>query len=88
MQQTEKHREYWRRNLQITAVLLAIWFVVTYVMAYFAIPLAEINVFGWPLSFYMAAQGSLIIYVIIIWFYARYMLKLYLEYGVDEGDEA
>ncbi len=71
MKQTEKHREYWRRNLQITAVLLAIWFVVTYVMAYFAIPLAEINVFGWPLSFYMAAQGSLIIYVIIIWFYAR-----------------
>lgn len=88
MQQNQKHREYWRRNLQITAVLLAIWFVVTYVMAYFAIPLAEINFFGWPLSFYMAAQGSLIIYVIIIWVYARYMRKLDLEYGVDEGDQA
>jgi putative solute:sodium symporter small subunit len=55
-------------------------------MAYFAIPLAEINFFGWPLSFYMAAQGSLIIYVLIIWYYARYMRKLDVEYGVDEGD--
>ncbi len=88
MQQTQKHRDYWQRNLKITAILLGIWFVVTYVMAWFAIPLAEINFFGWPLSFYMAAQGSLIVYVAIIWFYARYMRKLDLEYGVDEGDEA
>lgn len=86
MQTTEKHKEYWGRNLRITAVLLLIWFVVTYVMAYFAIPLAEINFFGWPLSFYMAAQGSLIVYVLIIWYYARYMRKLDLEYGVDEGE--
>jgi putative solute:sodium symporter small subunit len=48
--------------------------------------LAEINFFGWPLSFYMAAQGSLIIYVLVIWYYARAMRKLDLEYGVDEGD--
>ena len=86
MQTTEKHREYWRRNLRITAILLFSWLVVTYVMAYFAIQLAEIKLFGWPLSFYMAAQGSLIIYVLIIWYYARYMRKMDLEYGVDEGD--
>jgi putative solute:sodium symporter small subunit len=88
MQLNARHEEYWRRNLRLTAVLLAIWFVVTYVMAYFAIPLAEIVIFGWPLSFYMAAQGSLIIYVLIIWYYARAMRKLDLEYGVDEGDQA
>ena len=86
MQTTQKHREYWSRNLRLTAVLLFIWFVVTYVMAYFAIPLSEFNFFGWPLAFYMAAQGSLIIYVLIIWYYARAMRKLDLEYGVDEGD--
>jgi putative solute:sodium symporter small subunit len=86
MQTTQKHREYWSRNLRLTAVLLLIWFVVTYVMAYFAIPLSEFNFFGWPLAFYMAAQGSLIIYVLIIWYYARAMRKLDLEYGVDEGD--
>ena len=43
MQLTAKHQEYWRRNLRLTAVLLAIWFVVTYVMAWYARPLAEIQ---------------------------------------------
>jgi len=87
MQLTEKHQEYWRRNLRLTAVLLFIWFVVTYVMAYFAVPLAEINFFGWPLSFYMAAQGSLVIYVVIIYVYAKRMRKMDLEYGVEEGED-
>jgi putative solute:sodium symporter small subunit len=87
MQLTEKHREYWRRNLNLTIVLLAIWFVVTFVMAYFARPLAEINFFGWPLSFYMGAQGSLIVYVVIIWYYARRMRQLDIEYGVEEGED-
>jgi len=86
MELSRQHEEYWRKNLRITAILLAIWFIVTFVIGYFAIPLAEINFFGWPLSFYMGAQGSLIIYVIIIWYYARYMRKLDLEYDVAEGD--
>ena len=86
MELSAKHREYWRRNLTLTGVLLAIWFVVTFVMGYFAIPLAKINFFGWPFSFYMAAHGSLIIYVLIIWFYARRMGRLDQEYDVAEGD--
>jgi putative solute:sodium symporter small subunit len=87
MQLTEKHREYWHRNLVITGVLLLIWFVVTFVMGYFAIPLAQITFFGWPLSFYMAAQGSLIVYVVLIWIYARYMNKLDIQYDVQEGED-
>ncbi len=86
MQLTDKHREYWSKNLRITAVLLAIWFVVTFVVGYMARDLS-FNFFGWPFSFYMGAQGSLIIYVLIIWCYARYMNKLDNEYGVQEGDE-
>ena len=87
MRLTQKHEEYWSRNIRLTVVLLLIWFVVTYVMAYYAIPLAEINFFGWPLSFYMAAQGSLIIYVIILYYYAKKMRQLDVEYGVEEGDQ-
>ena len=86
LQITEKHREYWSRNLKLTLGLLVVWFVVTFVMAYFARPLAEINFFGWPLSFYMGAQGSLIIYVVMIWYYARRMRQLDEEYGVEEGE--
>ena len=86
MQLTERHQEYWRKNLSITAVLLAIWFIATFVMGYYARDLS-FDFFGWPFSFYMAAQGSLIIYVLIIWYYAHYMNKLDREYGVDEGDD-
>jgi len=86
IQITEKHKEYWQRNLRLTGVLLFIWFAATFIMGYFARELAGITIFGWPLSFYMAAQGSLIIYVVIIWYYARAMGKLDDEYGVAEGD--
>lgn len=87
MQLTQKHQEYWRRNLNLTILLLAIWFVSTFVMAFFARPLAEINFFGWPLSFYMAAQGSMVIYLVIIWVYAKQMQKLDEEYGVAEEEQ-
>lgn len=86
IQITEKHKEYWQRNLRLTGVLLFIWFVATFVLGYFARELSDYVIFGWPLSFYMAAQGSLIIYVVIIWYYARAMGKLDDEYGVAEGD--
>jgi len=87
MQLTEKHVDYWKKNLRMSAILLLIWFVVTYVMAFYARELATINFFGWPLSFYMAAQGSLIIYVAIIGYYAMYMRKLDVEHDVAEGEE-
>ena len=87
MQLTQKHRDYWQKTLRLTIVLLSIWFVVTFVMGFFARELATINFFGWPLSFYMGAQGSLIVYVLLIWFYARKMHQLDLEHGVDEGEE-
>ena len=86
MQLTEKHLEYWSKNLRITAILLLIWFTVTFVMGYYARDLNEFNFFGWPLAFYMGAQGSLIVYVLIIWFYARTMGRLDEEYGVAEGE--
>jgi putative solute:sodium symporter small subunit len=50
MQLTDRHREYWRKNLRITGILLAIWFVVTYVVGFYARDL-NFNFFGWPFSF-------------------------------------
>ncbi len=85
MELTENHRRYWRKNLNITAILLAIWFVVTFVVSFFARELS-FNFFGWPFSFWMAAQGSLVIYVGIIWYYAHYMNKLDQEHGVAEEE--
>jgi putative solute:sodium symporter small subunit len=86
MELSAKHHEYWRKNLVMTAILLAVWFVATFVEAWYARELNQFTFLGFPLGFYMSAQGSLIIYVVIIYIYAKYMRKLDLEYGVDEGD--
>ncbi len=86
MQLTDKHNEYWRKNLKITAVLLLAWFIVTFVEAWFARELNGVTFLGFPLGFYMSAQGSLVIYVAIIGLYAYLMGKLDKEYNVDEGD--
>jgi putative solute:sodium symporter small subunit len=86
MELTEKHLAYWRALLQKTAILLAIWFVVTFVVGFYARDLS-FNFFGWPFAFYMGAQGSLIIYVLIIWYYARSMNQIDKEFGVAEAEE-
>ena len=86
MQLTERHKEYWRRNMKMTTILLVIWFVVTYVVGWYARELNELVIFGFPFGFYMGAQGSLIIYVIMIFYYAIRMNKLDKEYDVAEGE--
>jgi putative solute:sodium symporter small subunit len=87
MQQlTERHHLYWRKNLNITGILLAFWFVVTFVAAYFARDM-NFTFFGWPFSFWVAGQGALIVYVVIIGFYAFYMNRLDQEFGVAEIEE-
>lgn len=86
MQLTEKHRQYWSKNLRITSVLLAIWFVVTFVVGFFARDL-NFNFFGWPFSFWVGAQAALVVYIALIGIYARYMNNLDREYGVAEAEE-
>ncbi|WP_291990533.1 DUF4212 domain-containing protein [Candidatus Accumulibacter sp. ACC007] len=86
MRLERKHRDYWRRNLKLTALLLATWFVVSFVVSFFARELAEITIIGFPLGFYMGAQGAPLIYLVIIGWYARYMNRLDRQYGVREGE--
>jgi putative solute:sodium symporter small subunit len=85
MQVSAKHQAYWSKNLRLTAILLAIWFVVTFVVGYMARDL-NFTFIGWPFSFWVGAQGALVVYVLIIWYYARYMNKLDEEHGVAEEE--
>ena len=85
MQLTDRHRRYWQKNLRITGILLAIWFFVTFVVGYFARDL-NFSFFGWPFSFWVGAQGALIVYVAIIGFYAWYMNRLDIEHDVADED--
>lgn len=73
------HRRYWRRNLAATALLLCVWFAVTFGVAYFA-RFLDFKFFGWPFSFWMGAQGALWVYCLIVGFYAWYMNRLDREH--------
>jgi len=68
-------RRYWRRNLRLIGVLLLIWSVVSFVLVWYARELS-FDFFGWPFSFYMAAQGSLLVYLVLVVAYARLMNRL------------
>ena len=86
MRVSDRHRRYWQRNLRITGILLFVWFLVTFGIGFYAREL-NFNFFGWPFSFWVAAQGALIVYVCIIGFYAYYMNRLDQEFGVAESEE-
>lgn len=86
MRLSDRHREYWRKNLALTILLLIVWALVTFVPVYWAKDFNNVAFFGWPLAFYMGAQGSLIVYVLLIWLYAKRMDRLDREYGVEEGE--
>ena len=77
--------EYWRYNVKLTTILLAIWFVVTFLISgIWAGWLNRYTIIGFPLGYYMAAQGSLAIFVIEIAVYALLMNKKDIEFGIRE----
>ena len=63
---------HWRRTRRLTAVLLLAWFVVGFVVTWFARDL-DFPFFGWPFSFWVAAQGGIVVFVVLIAVYARRM---------------
>ena len=83
----EKLKKYWAENIKLTAIILFIWFVVTYVAIFFSPELNNIVIYGFPMGYYMGAQGSLIIFVILIFWYAIKMNAADKEYGVEEEEE-
>ncbi len=81
----EKRRAYWRRNLRYLFILLSIWFLVSYVFGIFLVePLNQIRLGGFKLGFWFAQQGSIYVFVVLIFVYVRWMNKLDREFDVDE----
>lgn len=71
-----KQVRYWRRNLRLVSILLAIWVLVTFVPAYFAEALSELVFFGWPFPFWVAAFGAPSVFLILVGVYAWRMESL------------
>lgn len=83
---TESQKQaYWRYNIRLTTVLLIVWFVVTYIVSgIMAGWLNQFSFIGFPLGYYMAAQGSLAIFVVEIAVYAWLMNRKDVEFGIRE----
>lgn len=75
-------RSHWQRTQRLTAGLLAVWFCVTFVAGFFGGDLT-FTLFGWPFNFWLAAQGALVVYVLIVCGYAWAMSRLDREHGND-----
>ena len=86
----DKLERHWRRVRRMTGWLLAGWLLATFCIIFFARELSGLSVFGWPLSFYLAAQGASLIYLAIIGFYAWRMNELEGRYRSEArgGDDA
>lgn len=78
-------QEYWRKNIRIVLILLSVWFLVSYVFGIFmADSLNSIRIGGAKLGFWFAQQGSIYVFVILIFVYIKMMNNLDKEYDVDE----
>jgi len=77
-------QEYWGRTSKLMWIILAIWFVFSFVIHMFAPQLNAIRILGFPLGFYMAAQGSLIVFVVLCFWNARAQNKIDEEFGVSD----
>lgn len=77
-------KKYWQKNLRYLVVLLTIWFTVSFGAGIlFREVLDQIKIGGFPLGFWFAQQGSIYVFVILIFVYVRLMNKLDREYGFD-----
>ncbi len=76
---------YWKRNLLYVGILLSIWFLVSYGFGIlFSGPMNQIQIGGFKLGFWFAQQGSIYVFVILIFVYVALMNKLDRDYDVDE----
>jgi putative solute:sodium symporter small subunit len=76
---------YWAANVRLIVRLMLIWFAVTFLPIVFVEQLNQIEILtGFPLGYYMGAQGALIVFVILIFFYAWRMERLEQAYGVSQ----
>lgn len=78
---------HWRKTRVATAALLLIWFVITFGTGFFARGLGQVRLFGWPLSYYMGAQGALIVFLLIIGGYALLMRRFDREAEAGRFDQ-
>jgi len=85
MSEEERRKAYWSANLKLVAFCLAIWFIVSYLFGIILVEqLNTIRLGGYKLGFWFAQQGSIYVFVVLIFFYAWRMNKLDRQFDVNE----
>jgi putative solute:sodium symporter small subunit len=77
---------HWQRTSKLMLLMMALWLFFGYVVHMFVVPLNGIKIFGFPLGFYMAAQGSLIAFVGMLFWFAKAQDNIDRDAGVAEDD--
>ena len=81
----DKRKAYWRANLRLVATCLTIWFIVSFGFGILLVEqLNSIRIGGFKLGFWFAQQGSIYVFVLLIFFYAWRMNRIDREYDVHE----
>lgn len=79
------HTLYWKRNLKYLAILLFFWFLVSFGFGIVWVEqLNQIKIAGFPLGFWFAQQGSIYVFVVLIFIYMYWMNRLDKEFDLDE----
>jgi len=85
MSDQRNRQAYWKANLKLVAWCLSVWFVVSYLFGIILVePLNTISIGGYKLGFWFAQQGSIFVFVMLIFFYAHRMNKLDRQFDVHE----
>jgi putative solute:sodium symporter small subunit len=86
---SEKEQAHWKKTTNLMLTHLGVWFFFGYVIHMFVGPLNKIviPIVGFPLGFYMAAQGSLIVFVVMLFLFAKQQNRIDREFGYAEEDE-
>jgi putative solute:sodium symporter small subunit len=83
-----RREQHWRKTRRLTATLLLLWLASSFCAVFFARELAGLMLFGWPLSFYLAAQGASLVYLAIIGGYAWRMRRLDQQFAAMQRGQA
>ncbi len=86
--ENDNNKNYWRANLKVSAILLIIWFTVSFGFGILLVePLNQIAFFGFKLGFWWAQQGAIFVFVILIFVYARIMKHIDRKFGVQDEED-
>lgn len=82
---SERHKAYWKRNVRFLIILLSVWFIVSFILGIaLSDELDNYSFLGFKLGFWIAQQGSIIVYIVLIFIYVKGMERLDKEFDISD----